>query len=157
MKAFPWKCATCHERAVKQVVLPSYSAKLEHDGRKYEITLNDFTVLQCEKCAAIVLDDAAEDRLTDGLRSTAGLLTPAEIRKHREAFGLTQKALANLLAISESTLSRWETGAQIQQRSMDRFLRCFFELTDVRRFLGAPETTLISDRERALQVSAPPR
>ena len=142
---------------MKQVVLPSYAAKLEHDGRKYEVTLNDCTVLPCEKCAAIVLDDDAEDRLTDGLRSAAGLLAPAEIRKHREAFGLTQKALANLLAISESTLSRWKTGAQIQQQSMDRFLRCFFELTDVRRYLGAPETTLMSNRKRALPIPSTPR
>ena len=136
MKAFPWKCATCHEAGVRPTVLPFYTAVLEHDGRKYDVALNDFHVLECEKCGAIVLDEDAEDRLTDGLRSAVGLLTPAEIRMHRERLGLTQKALANLLAISESTLSRWETGAQIQQRSMDKFLRCFFDLTDVRQFLG---------------------
>ena len=135
MKAFPWKCATCRERAVHRILLPSYSAELEHDGRKYKVTLSELQVFQCEKCGEIVLDEDAEDRLTDGLRSAAGLLSPGEIRQHREAFGLTQKALANLLSISESTLSRWETGAQIQQRSFDKFLRCFFNLADVRQYL----------------------
>jgi DNA-binding transcriptional regulator YiaG len=37
--------------------------------------------------------------------------------------GLTQKQFAHLLGVGEATVSRWETGAQIQQRAMDRFLR----------------------------------
>jgi hypothetical protein len=37
--------------------------------------------------------------------------------------GLTQKPFANLLDVGEATVSHWETGAQIQQRAMDRFLR----------------------------------
>jgi DNA-binding transcriptional regulator YiaG len=36
---------------------------------------------------------------------------------------LTQKQFANLLGVGEATVSRWETGAQIQQRAMDRFIR----------------------------------
>jgi hypothetical protein len=42
------------------------------------------------------------------------------------------------LQIADATLSRWETGAQIQQRSMDRLLRGFFFVPEFRRFLGAP-------------------
>ena len=37
--------------------------------------------------------------------------------------GLSQEQFANLLGVSEATVSRWEMGAQIQQRAMDRFLR----------------------------------
>ena len=51
------------------------------------------------------------------------MLTPEEIREGREKLGLTQKQFANLLGVGEATVSRWETGAQIQQRAMDRFLR----------------------------------
>jgi putative zinc finger/helix-turn-helix YgiT family protein len=46
-----------------------------------------------------------------------------EIRQGREKLALTQKQFANLLGVGEATVSRWETGAQIQQRAMDRFLR----------------------------------
>ena len=46
-----------------------------------------------------------------------------EIRQGREQLGLTQKQFANLLGVGEATVSRWETGAQIQQRALDRFLR----------------------------------
>jgi len=57
------------------------------------------------------------------LRREARLLTPEEIREGREKLGLTQRQFANLLGVGEATVSRWETGAQIQQRAMDRFLR----------------------------------
>src|SRR5262249_49580302 len=125
MKPFPWKCGECRERAVSPVTLPSYRAELEHDGRTYPIIVTDFQVLRCSRCGTIVLDDAANRRLSDALRGAAGLLQPSEIRERREALGLTQKQLAHHLQISEFTLSRWETGAQIQQRCMDRFLRVF--------------------------------
>jgi DNA-binding transcriptional regulator YiaG len=78
-------------------------------------------------------------RLSDALRATAGLLQPGEIRAGREALGLTQKELANYLQIAEATLSRWETGAQIQQRSLDKLLRGFFGVEEFRRFLGMPD------------------
>ncbi len=43
------------------------------------------------------------------------------------------------LQIAEATLSRWETGAQIQQRSLDKLLRGFFGIEALRRFLGMPD------------------
>ncbi len=138
MKPYPWKCGKCRERAIKPATLSNYSTELEHDGRKYHISVDNFEVARCENCGAMVFDDAANRRLSDALRSAAGLLLPAEIRAHREALKLTQKALANCLQIAEATLSRWETGAQIQQRAMDRFLRVFFESGEARRMLGAP-------------------
>lgn len=137
-RPFPWKCGTCRERAVAPTTLATYTSELEHDGRKYKVTLNEFRVLQCERCQTVMLDDEASTKLSDALRAAAGLLMPAEIRKNREELGFTQKQLAGYLRIAESTLSRWETGAQIQQRSMDAFLRGFFQVPELRSFLGTP-------------------
>ena len=120
-------------------MLPSYSTDLEHDGRKYHVVLADLCVARCENCGTIILDDAASRRLSDALRNEAGLLQPAEIRTQREALGLTQKTLAGYLLIAEATLSRWETGAQIQQRAMDAFLRSLFKSSEARSILGVPE------------------
>ena len=136
MKPYPWKCATCRIQAVEPATLPKYVADLEHDGRKYQVVVENLDVLQCRHCGAIVLDDDASDRLSDSLRAAAGLLSPEQIRRHREGLGLTQKQLASLLRISESTLSRWETGGQIQQRCMDAFLRVVFESVEARSILG---------------------
>jgi DNA-binding transcriptional regulator YiaG len=103
------------------------------------VSLTDFPVLQCGNCHELVLDDAADERLSDALRAEAGLLSPTEIRQKREALGLTQQQLADYLRMSMFTISRWETGTQIQQRSMDAFLRVFFQLAEARRMLGTPE------------------
>ncbi len=130
------KCTHCRQRAVSSVTLPSYVTEMEHDGRKYRVELTDLRVLKCSNCGELVLDDEAYDRLFSALGSAAGLLAPAEIRRQREALGLKQRELANLLQISESTLSRWETGAQMQQRCMDKFLRAFFAVVPLRQFRG---------------------
>ena len=73
---------------------------------------------------------------------------PAEIRQKREALGLIQKQLANALQISESTLSLWEAGAQIQQRSMDKFLRAFFDLEELRSYLSTPGAAWVEQDDR---------
>jgi len=116
-------------------VLPSYEAELEHDGRTYKVALENLNVLRCETCGAIILDDQANERISQALRRQARLLTPEEIHANRQALSLTQKQLAGSLGIAEATLSRWETGAQIQQRAFDRFLRVFFLFPSVRAVL----------------------
>jgi putative zinc finger/helix-turn-helix YgiT family protein len=132
------KCMHCRQRTVSPTALPSYPVELEHDGRKYAFSVPNLHVLQCQNCGAIVLNDSANERIEDALRAAIGLLSPSEIRQRREALGLNQQQLADYLRISMYTLSRWETGAQIQQRAMDWFLRTFFEVAEARRFLGLP-------------------
>jgi putative zinc finger/helix-turn-helix YgiT family protein len=88
----------------------------------------------------------ANDQIDDALRELVGLLTPDDIRQHREALGLTQRQLANQLGIAEATLSRWETGGQIQQQAMDNLLRVFYTIGDVRSALSA----MAAGREHAL-------
>src|SRR5437870_4262743 len=114
MKPFPWKCGTCRAKALAPAVI-DYQAEIEHDGRAYAIAIPALQVLKCGHCGALVLDDDANKQVSGALRRAAGLLAPGEIRQNREALGLTQKQLANSLQVGESTLSRWETGGQIQQ------------------------------------------
>lgn len=138
MKASPRRCISCRERAVSPTVLSTYTTELEHDGRTYTVSVKDLRVLQCEHCKSIVLDDDANAALSAALRREAGLLSPEEIRANRERLGMSQKQLAQYLRISESTLSRWSTGAQIQQRAMDAFLRVFFLSAEARLILAGP-------------------
>jgi putative zinc finger/helix-turn-helix YgiT family protein len=131
---FPRKCSKCRQKKIELVQVP-YTADLDHDGRSYTISISDLSVLRCENCQNIQIPDESDDRLHAELRKAAGLLTPEAIRQYRTALGLKQAEMADLLGISESTLSRWETGSQIQQRVMDNFLRTFFALPVVRFFL----------------------
>ncbi len=135
--AKPRKCMYCRENQVVSTVLPTHVEEMEHDGRKYSVSLKNFRVHQCQNCRELVLDDSADGALSDALRKAAGLLSPAEIRQGRESLGYTQQQLADYLRISMYTLSRWETGAQIQQRALDAFLRLFFQSAEARSMLGA--------------------
>jgi hypothetical protein len=66
----------CRERAVSPATIPSYQSEVEHDGRRYTIAVDHLKVLQCGNCGAIVLDDAANRRISDALRTAAGLMIP---------------------------------------------------------------------------------
>jgi transcriptional regulator with XRE-family HTH domain len=84
----------------------------------------------------MVLDDSANDQITDALRRQLGLLTPERIRENRGSLGLKQRDLAIQIGVAESTLSRWETGSQIQQKSLDKLLRLYFAISEVRDALA---------------------
>lgn len=134
-KPFPWKCAHCGQRTISPVAA-AYSCTMEHDGRSYLVEVADLDTPRCSNCGEIVLDDGANRRLSEAFRQQLGLLEPAQIRSNREQLGKTQRELAGLLGIAEATLSRWETGVQVQQRAMDRLLRLFFALPAVQNALA---------------------
>lgn len=121
-RTFPKRCGKCGAKALRMATV-SYVTSVEHDGRAYRVEIPALTVPRCSNCEALSIDDEADQQISAAFRSAARLLAPEEIRQGREALGLTQKQFANLLGVGEATISRWETGAQIQQRAMDRFLR----------------------------------
>jgi putative zinc finger/helix-turn-helix YgiT family protein len=84
------------------------------DGRAYRVEVPALTVPQCGHCQAVSIDDEADQQISAAFRREARLLTPEEIRQGREKLGLTQKQFAHLLGVGEATISRWETGGQIQ-------------------------------------------
>jgi putative zinc finger/helix-turn-helix YgiT family protein len=93
------------------------------------------TEYRCRNCGEVVLDAEADEQIVQAFRRQAGLLTPEEIRQNRKKLGLTQEELAERLSVAEAALSRWENGWQIQQRSLDKLIRLFFELPETRQFL----------------------
>ena len=56
-------------------------------------------------------------------RRRHGLLSADEIRAIRERFYLTQADLALLLRLGANTVSRWESGRNVQSAAMDMLLR----------------------------------
>ncbi len=134
-RPFPWNCRVCGEKQVYQVG-EDYKTTLEHDGREYPVTLPDLCCYKCRACGARTLPDEAHRRLAMALRHAAGLLLPPDIRKNRESLGLTQRQLAQFLNVAETTVCRWETGTQIQQRAMDLLLRAYFDVPEFREYLN---------------------
>jgi putative zinc finger/helix-turn-helix YgiT family protein len=111
---------------------------MEHDGKSYPVEVKDLSVLKCQSCGALVVPDESMTRVYREFRIVVGLLLPSEIRNGRDALGLTQEKLARDLGIASETISRWETGKQIQQLHLDRMLRAFFRVPEFRRFLANP-------------------
>lgn len=135
VKPYPWKCAQCRQRTVNPTTI-DYSTTIEHDGRTYELHVPQLSVARCETCGQVVLDDDANERISDALRRQLGVLLPAQIRQSRERLGISPTQLANDLGVAEASLSRWEAGAQIQSRALDRLLRLYFGYEQVRAVLG---------------------
>lgn len=134
MRPYPWKCGTCGKRAVNPRTV-EYITEKEHDGRAYSLKIPNLEINECSECHTQTLPDKASYKVTEALRAAAGLLTPQEIREHRRRFGLNQEQFAKLLRVAKDTVSRWETGGQIQQRAMDLLLRVFFGVPQVRCWL----------------------
>lgn len=131
------KCPVCR----KGVQLPaniSYTTEMKHDGQGYSISVPLLAVLKCDnlECEAITLPDASQEVLDMALREKAHLLTPAQITAGRQQLRLSQKDFAELLGVAPETISRWESGAQIQQRVMNELICSFYDVPELRHYLS---------------------
>ncbi len=88
--------------------------------------------LRCPKCDELVLRFSDARRLQEdaiaAYRKKHGLLSADEIRALRERFGLTQGELARLLHLGANTISRWESGRNVQTEAMEMLLRLLRDL-----------------------------
>lgn len=133
-KPFPWGCAHCGARTVRPIT-EDYVTKVNHEGKIYGIRVPNAVVPCCSQCGRKVLTQSLSGRIYAALREKLGLLQPEDIKAGIEALGLSQKDVASRLGVAQETMSRWITGAMIQTRSNDRFLRVFFHVPAARRIL----------------------
>jgi len=88
--------------------------------------------LRCPKCDEVALRFSDSRRLQEDAiaiyRRKHGLLSADEIRAIRERFGLTQSELAHLLHLGANTISRWESGRNVQTEAMEMLLRLIRDL-----------------------------
>lgn len=92
-----------------------------------QITVPSASHLRCPKCGEVVLRFQEAKRLHEDAialyRRKHGLLSADEIRAIRERFDLNQADLARLLRLGANTVSRWESGRNVQIAAMDTLLR----------------------------------
>jgi putative zinc finger/helix-turn-helix YgiT family protein len=97
-----------------------------------EVTVPDAGHLVCPRCREVVLRLDESRRLRERAiaiyREKYGLLSADEIRSLRRRFGLTQGALARLLRLGANSISRWESGRNVQTAAMDILLRMLRDL-----------------------------
>ena len=82
---------------------------------------------RCPRCRETVLTyeetGFLNRRALETYRRKHGLLSEGEIREIRGRLKLTQGALSRLLRLGSNTVSRWESGRNVQSASMDVMLR----------------------------------
>lgn len=92
-----------------------------------EITVPALSHLRCPKCDEVILRLDESRKLKEWAleiyRVKHDLLAGEEIRRIRERLSLTQGQLAELLRLGVNTLSRWESGRNVQTAAMDVLLR----------------------------------
>lgn len=142
-RVFARKCGNCRQRAMEIATIP-YDIQIDHDGRKYQVHIPALTVPKCGHCGEISIDTEADKQIDEAFHREADLWTGEQIRNARTRLSLNQQQLADALGIAVSTLSRWETGAQIQQRALDKFLRSFFALPILRSHLECLSASVLS-------------
>lgn len=115
------------------------SAALRLPVNREEIAVPDVAHLRCPKCHEVVLrmDQARKlrERALDAYRSRYDLLSADEIRSIRERHHLTQVKLARLLRLGGNTISRWESGRNVQTAAMDVLLRLIRDIPESLRYL----------------------
>ncbi len=139
-RAYSPKCSDCRQRTMVLSPIP-YSVTINHDGREYAVEIPSLTVPKCSNCGNFVLDDEALAEIDRAFRRKAHLLTPEAIREGRKRLGLDQQAFADRLGIAVSTLSRWENGIQVQQRSLNRAMTAYFRSASMRQCYAQIEST----------------
>lgn len=90
--------------------------------------------LHCPRCGEVLLRFQDSRRLgQDAIalyRRKHGLLSADQIRAIRQHFHLTQAGLARLLRLGANTVSRWESGRNVQTQAMDLLLRMIRDLPE---------------------------
>ena len=133
-RPFPWRCPECGKKEVQPTTI-SHASQIKHDGRLYSVEVSKLRVPRCQACGELVFDNAADEQIAAALRSQLGLLSAEQIRKNRDELGLSQRELAAHLGVAAETISRWENGVLTQTRAMDRYLRLYFGVPEVRAAL----------------------
>ena len=99
----------------------------------------------CQKCGASIFDEERDSRNLEiaysRYREKHNLLSPDEIRRTREKYGLSQRSLSRLLGWGEITVHRYESGA-IQDKAHDNTLRLIEDPQNMQKLFEANRTEL---------------
>ncbi len=139
-KTHKQKVPTAHSsRALPDDACPSCGTKMVEKRGTLRLPVNGEEIsvpsaahLKCPKSGDVVLRFQHAKRLHEDAiaiyRKRHGLLSADEIRTVRERFNLTQADLARLLRLGANTVSRWESGRNVQTAAMDMLLRLIRDL-----------------------------
>ena len=129
-------------------------------------------VYRCVNCGLAWTGAEAEEKRQEAVCHHFNRLTPRQVLSIREELAVSQAEFGRITGFGAASLSRWETGSQLQSASCDRLLRLLAadarnasrlrKLADVEararpKFRVIEITAGIIDRQRLFQLRKPPR
>jgi len=150
---YPIQCGDCGERAVVPTTIER-TIDVRHECTVHSVVVPNLAVLRCSSCGGCSHTNDSELAILHALREHLGFLQPEEIRSRRKALRLRQVDLGEAIGVASESISRWETGALVQSRSSDRILRAYFDLPELRSYLGRWMTATETSASPASAASA---
>jgi putative zinc finger/helix-turn-helix YgiT family protein len=136
---FPWLCSRCGAEKVLPEKI-AYETTVRYEGRDYRVIVPELPALRCQDCGETLLNNESDADLSRAFRDKLKLLQPENIREARKRLNLNQREFAEVLGVAEESVSRWETGAQMQSRVVDKIMRVYFASPEAREVLDAART-----------------
>ncbi len=134
-KPFPWRCARCRQKDVYPAVV-AYRCEVPYEGGTHVVEIPRLRVPQCGNCAELAFGNEASDQISEAVRQHLGLLSAAQIRQGRESLGLSIQELDARLGLGPESVADYENSLRIQSRALDRYLRAFFAVPQLRSVLS---------------------
>jgi putative zinc finger/helix-turn-helix YgiT family protein len=134
VSAITTKCPECGKgQLIAQTRTEEFDFDL--DGETIKVRAENVPVEKCDECGEVMSGPAAAKVRHEAICRAAGLLTPAEIKALRDQFGWSQQYLADLTDFGVATISRWERGRLLQNRSNNKILQAIRDCPPFREYL----------------------
>ena len=114
-------------------------------GETVKIRAENVPLEKCDQCGEVMSGPAAAKVQHEAICRAIGLMTPSDIKTLREGFGWSQQYLADLTDFGIATVSRWERGRLLQNRSANKVLLALRDCQAFRAYLEelvAPKTEI---------------
>jgi putative zinc finger/helix-turn-helix YgiT family protein len=136
-KHLPATGPRCPECGQGQLIALTRTEQFDFDlgDETVKVRAENVPVQQCDKCGEVISGPVAATMRHEAICRAAGLLTPAEIKGIREKFGWSQQNLADLAGFGVATVSRWERGRLLQNRSSNKTLLALRDCPPFRKYL----------------------
>lgn len=114
----------CPECGQGQLSAISQNEEFDFDlgDKTVKVVAADVPVEQCDQCDEILSGPAAAMVRHEAICRAVGLMTPLEIKSLREAIGWTREQLADYTGFGIATVSLWERGRLLPNRSENNLL-----------------------------------
>jgi putative zinc finger/helix-turn-helix YgiT family protein len=127
-------CDCCGSTDIEELLTDT---SFEYGEEEKVVLHTKVPVISCKECGMEYTDERAEKIRHEAVCKHLNLLAPSEIRQIRLIYSESMVSFCNHTGIGSATLTRWENGQVIQNRSSDSLLRLLRDEANYQRLKTA--------------------